>query len=223
MSPVCSSVPRSLSSVLRFPLASRTSFSILLPGPSPTFVGDGLFLLSHTHPASNALPLMSTPTPDPTSNPIVASAPAASIPAESAGEASAETGNLPLGILAGGIAALIGAALWAIITVTTEYQIGFMAVGVGYLVGAAVGKFGHGQTNTFRIAGAALALAGCVLGNFFTIIGFVSARQGLGFFEMLTHIDYTAIPGVMASAASPMDFLFYAIAIYEGYKLSVKS
>ena len=35
--------------------------------------------------------------------------------------------NLPLGLLAGLGAALGGAVLWAVITVATEYQIGYMA------------------------------------------------------------------------------------------------
>jgi len=159
--------------------------------------------------------------PDPNDNGIIASAPAANASLET--PAAAEAGNLPLGIAAGSVAALIGGVLWAVITVVTEYQIGFMAVGVGFLVGAAVGKFGHGQDNVYRIAGAVLALLGCVLGNFFTLIGFAARSEGVSVFAMLTQIDFSAVPGVMASTASPMDFLFYGIAIYEGYKLSVKS
>lgn len=79
------------------------------------------------------------------------------------------------------------------------------------------------QDVSYRITGAILALAGCVLGNFFTIIGFVSQRGDDGFFGTLSQIDYAAVPSIMASTASPMDFLFYAIAVYEGFKLSVKS
>jgi hypothetical protein len=38
--------------------------------------------------------------------------------------------NLVLAALAGGVAALLGACIWAAVTVTTNYQIGWMAVGV---------------------------------------------------------------------------------------------
>ncbi|HWA25124.1 MAG TPA: hypothetical protein VG734_05565 [Lacunisphaera sp.] len=167
---------------------------------------------------------MSESTPDPTASQVTASAPAASVPAEpTLTQPVPSAGNLPLGIVAGLVAALIGAVLWAVITVTTEYQIGFMAVGVGFLVGAAVGKFGGGQDVSYRIAGAVLALFGCVLGNFLTIVGFVAGRGDEGFFSTLGQIDLAAVPSIMASTASPMDFLFYGIAVYEGFKLSVKN
>ena len=110
----------------------------------------------------------------------------------------------------------------AAVTVTTEYQIGFMAVGVGLLVGFAVGKAGRGKTLPFQVTGAVFALLGCVLGNFFSLVGFASRESGSSVFAMLGQIDYGAVPGIMGNAASPMDFLFYAIAIYEGFKFSTK-
>ena len=42
--------------------------------------------------------------------------------------------NLMLGTIAGAIAALVGASIWAAITVATEFQIGWMAIGVGIMV-----------------------------------------------------------------------------------------
>ena len=52
--------------------------------------------------------------------------------------------KLLLGGLAGLAAAIIGAIIWAVVTVTAKYQIGWMAVGVGVLVGFAlrIGKGG---------------------------------------------------------------------------------
>ena len=131
-------------------------------------------------------------------------------------------GNFIFAILAGAIAAVIGAAIWAVITVSTEYQIGFMAVGVGFLVGVAVRKFGGGSTEFYGMIGAVLALAGCILGNFFTLVGFFSIGQHLSFLSALGSIDYSLVPGAMLKAGSPMDLLFYGIAIYEGYKFSVR-
>jgi len=40
--------------------------------------------------------------------------------------------NLSLGVGGGIAAAVVGAIIWAIITVVTGYQIGWMAVGVGF-------------------------------------------------------------------------------------------
>ena len=126
------------------------------------------------------------------------------------------------GLLAGVVAALLGAGVWALVTVLTGYQIGFMAIGVGFLVGLAVQFFGKGISKAFGVMGAALALLGCLLGNYFTIVHFVGQAEGLGFFETLTRISPAAIPELMALTFSPMDLVFYGIAVYEGYKLSLR-
>ena len=43
--------------------------------------------------------------------------------------------------IGGLVAMLISAVLWAVITVATQFQIGFMAIGVGLLVGYSVQYF----------------------------------------------------------------------------------
>lgn len=156
--------------------------------------------------------------PDPVNTPT----PAVPAGTETLHAPIASPGNLPLALAAGVVAALIGAVLWAVITVATGYQIGFMAVGVGFLVGFAVGKFGRGSTLPFQISGAVLALLGCVLGNFFTVIGFASNQSDMGVFQMLGQVDPSAVLSVMTEAAQPMDLLFYGIAVYQGFKFSTR-
>ena len=126
------------------------------------------------------------------------------------------------GFLAGAVAALVGAGVWALVTILTGYQIGFMAIGVGFLVGLAVQFFGKGISKTFCVMGAALALIGCLLGNYFTVVHFVSEAEGLGFFDTLSQINPAAIPELMMVTFSPMDLIFYGIAVYEGFKLSFR-
>jgi hypothetical protein len=134
---------------------------------------------------------------------------------------SEDSSNIVVGVLAGLAAALIGAGIWAAITVTSGYQIGWMAVGVGFLVGLAVRQFGRGSTPVFAIAGALLALGGCVIGNALALVGFYATQSGEPFLALLTQVDAAGLSNAMIETASPMDFLFYAIAVYEGFKLSV--
>ena len=129
--------------------------------------------------------------------------------------------NLPLAIIAGLVAALVGALIWAVVTVTTEFQIGFMAVGVGFAVGYAV-RLGKGIDKIFGYLGAGLALLGCLLGNFFALVGFASKQGNHGIFETLSLIDFSKVPEIMVSAGSAMDLLFYGIAVYEGYRFSFR-
>ncbi len=130
--------------------------------------------------------------------------------------------NLSNGIAAGLGAAILSAALWAVITVLTGYQIGYMALAVGFFVGYAVRYAGKGLDNSFGIAGGALALLGCVLGNFFSIVGFISEAEGLGYFDTLSRINFGMVPQLMTETFSVMDLLFYGIAVYEGYKFSFR-
>lgn len=130
--------------------------------------------------------------------------------------------NLPLGFAGGVAAALVGGLVWAIITVATGYQIGWIAMGVGFIVGYSVRYLGKGMDPIFGIMGGALALFGCLLGNFFSLIGITANQEGMPYLDLLSNIDYSLIPEIMIDTFSPMDLLFYGIAAYEGYKFSFR-
>jgi hypothetical protein len=130
--------------------------------------------------------------------------------------------NLPLAVIAGTAAAAVGAGLWMGITVATGYQIGFMAIGVGLLVAFSVRAAGRGLTMPFQIVGATLALLGCLFGNFLTLVWYIADYEGMGFGEVLAQLDPAAIPALMIDTFSGMDLLFYALAVYEGYRLSLR-
>jgi hypothetical protein len=126
--------------------------------------------------------------------------------------------RLLLGGFAGLGAAIIGAVIWALVTVTTGYQIGWMALGVGALVGFAL-RLGNGG-KLYGVLGALLALFGCILGNYFSLIALASAEQHVSFFAMLDHADPSKVVSVMWEDFMSTSILFYAIAAYEGYKFS---
>jgi len=128
--------------------------------------------------------------------------------------------NFGRGALAGIGASLAGALVWALITAITNYQIGWMAVGVGFLVGISVRKFGKGIDKVYGFLGAALSLLGCLLGNIFTIYIFVAREESISFFAAVAGVGPSALIAIMAKAFSPIDLLFYGIALYEGYRFS---
>lgn len=130
--------------------------------------------------------------------------------------------NLPFGILAGLAGAIIGAILWAVITVSFEFQIGFMAIGVGLLVGFAMQFAGKGLDQQFGIAGGALALLGCILGNYFTLIAVIGSEYSIGFFEVISTLPMSDVFSALAENTDFYDILFYGIAVYEGYKFAFR-
>ena len=130
--------------------------------------------------------------------------------------------NLSMGILAGAGAAALGAAIWAVVTAATGWQIGFLAIGVGYLVGYAVRMFGNGVDTSFGIAGATLSLLGCVAGNLLTVCIFIGQEQGIEVMDILSQLDFAIATELIVDTSGPMDLLFYGFAAYYGYKNSIR-
>lgn len=129
--------------------------------------------------------------------------------------------SIPMAVVGGLVTSILGAAVWAGITLATGYQIGWIAVGVGFLVGVGVRMLGQGETVTFGAIGAGFALFGCVLGNLFSGIGFIAGEEEISFFTALSNFDYTASFALLGAMFSAIDLLFYGIAGYEGFKFSI--
>lgn len=131
--------------------------------------------------------------------------------------------NLLMGLVGGGIAMLVGAILWGAISYFTEYQIGWMAIGVGFLVGIAIKFFGRGKTVLFGVSGAILALIGCLLGNLMYYAGVIAHEEGVSFLNVLfvLLINPAAALEVFGVAFSFMDILFYGMAAYAGFRTAM--
>ncbi len=132
--------------------------------------------------------------------------------------------SLPRGLVAGGLAAGLGAILWALVSVTADAQIGWMAIGVGLGVGFAMRFFGKGVDRTYGIVAAVLALLSCVAGNVLTSAIIISRVEQVSIFEtlFLFIMSPTLIPSVLMATFNPIDLLFYGLAAYEGYRFSFR-
>lgn len=133
-----------------------------------------------------------------------------------------EEQNLLVGSLAGLVAAVVGAAVWAGVTVVTEYQIGWMAVGVGFLVGIAMRVTGKGIDQIFGVVGAAMSLVGCALGNLFTISYFMADSVGMAMMDILNQMTIADVFGLLKETFQVMDILFYGLALYFGYRYAFR-
>lgn len=130
--------------------------------------------------------------------------------------------DLKKAILYGFLAGIVGAGIWGFVTVLTGFQIGYMAIGMGFLVGFTIRSFGNGVEPVFGYWGAGISLFSCILGNFFSLVGFVASEEGLGFIETMKLLDYSLLPEIMVETFNPIDLLFYGLALYFGYKYSFR-
>ncbi len=126
--------------------------------------------------------------------------------------------NLAMGVFTGFVAAIAGAATWAMVTVYAEYQIGWMAIGIGFIVGFAVRIAGKGIEPSFGVVSAVLSLFGCVLGNLWTMTYFFAVKEGVPFLTAVSQLNPDIAVKIMASTFNIMDLLFYGLSLYFGYK-----
>lgn len=131
--------------------------------------------------------------------------------------------DLNFAIIAGLIASILCAIIWAAITVKTGVQIGYMAIGLGAAVGLSVRYAGKGIDPIYQFVGAGMALFGCLLGNFLSILGFASAEVGSSWIGVLDFVSIGDVLAAMVDNIHPIDFLFYGIAIYEGFRFSLRT
>jgi len=131
-----------------------------------------------------------------------------------------EGDSLPMALLAGLVAAAAGAAAWALVTVFTGLKIGWVAVGIGFLVGYAVRLFGKGSAPAFQVLGAVLSLLGCLAGNLLVVCIFASKNGDVPLKTILAGMTPALAVDMIVQTFRPMDLVFYGLAVYEGYKFS---
>lgn len=131
--------------------------------------------------------------------------------------------DFPSAILGGLLLTLVGAAIWAAVTVITGYQIVYMAIGIGLLIGFGIRYFGAGVDQKFGLLGGVLALLSCLLGNVFAQVGFAAQFENITFLEAFGLMDWSLLPEIISETFSLMDLLFYGFAIYEGYRFAFRA
>lgn len=127
-------------------------------------------------------------------------------------------------LLAGLAAAIVGAMVWALLTMATGLSLGCMAMGVGGLVGGTVRALGRGRGRSFGALGAGLALFGCLLGSLLSVCTIIAGQEGLSTVSVLVHVcsKPALIPAALVATFHALDPPFYSVALYAGYRLSFR-
>ncbi|MEU8027779.1 hypothetical protein [Streptomyces sp. NPDC049099] len=129
--------------------------------------------------------------------------------------------NLVLGLAAAVVAAVAAAALYGVVIGATKHEIGYAAVGVGFVIGLAAGKAG-GRNPVLPIVAVVLALASVYFGQ---LVGeaMIGAKQtGLSFSQIFfDHFD--VVQKAWKEEADPLTFLFFAIAGFAAFSGTKKA
>jgi hypothetical protein len=129
--------------------------------------------------------------------------------------------NFALAIPAGLGAAIAGAVVWAVFVYFTQLKLGLVVIIVGLMVGYVVREVGKGVDRQFGILGAVCAAFGWALGTVLCDVAFLAKSVGRPFFDVLMALGVGNSISMAVSAADAMDFVFLAIAVWEGYRFSL--
>ncbi len=130
--------------------------------------------------------------------------------------------NLTMGIVGGCVGAILGAISWAVVAAVAHLNVGIIAIAVGFLTGFGVRYLGKGIDKQFGIVGAILAALGVALGNVLAVCVYLSQQDGLPFMDVIAKLNPTIVIEMLKIDFGPMDLFFYGIAIWAGYKYSIR-
>lgn len=134
-------------------------------------------------------------------------------------------GAFPTAALAGLVAAVVGGVVWGLIVRWSGYEVGFVAWGIGFLVGSAVVLGARGSRGMpYQAAAVVIALAGILIGKY---LGFVwslaDALEEEGFLDAEVPIFSQATWDLFMEARSDVwsafDLVWIGLAVITAFRI----
>jgi hypothetical protein len=146
-----------------------------------------------------------------------------------AAEAEQFTPQALLPAVAGGLlAAIVGGIVWGLIVILTDYEVGFVAWGIGFLAGFLVVRFAGGRKGVpLQAIGIVASLVGIVLGKYIAYVYFIKeavreqvseeAADSIGYFD--TDV-MSAFREDFSDVFSGYDLLWAGLAIFTAWRMA---
>lgn len=162
------------------------------------------------NPSFTSSPVTRAATPSPVSSPACRSP--RSTPARN---------NLGLGLAAGFVAAVVAAAIYGAIIGATKHEIGYAAVGVGFIVGFAAGKVG-GRNPVLPVVSAVLSLVAVYFGQ---LLGeaMIAAKELPVTVSELFFDHFSLLNEAWKADSDFISYLFFAVAAVAAFSGAKKA
>jgi hypothetical protein len=127
-------------------------------------------------------------------------------------------------VLAGVVAAILGAVVWGLIVKWTDYEVGFVAWGIGFLVGIAVLAATRGARGlVFQVVAVACALLGILLGKYLSfawVLQEVAEQETQGAIEIpvLSMDTVDLFRDELGTVFDWIDLLWAGLAVYTAWR-----
>jgi hypothetical protein len=137
--------------------------------------------------------------------------------------------NVMMAVIGGIVGAVIGGIIWAAIAIITDYEIGYVAIGVGALAGGGVVLANNGQRGLpFQIIAVITGVAGIFVGKFLAGVYFYREVliEDYGI-ELVNQIGIGGLfadtlelfPEYLSVTLEPIDLLFVILAIITAWRI----
>ncbi len=134
--------------------------------------------------------------------------------------------NIPFAIIASIAAGMIGGLIWYWFTILTKFQVGYLAIALGWFVGIATCMgAGHKKGKILQVISVATTLATLLLAEFMITLHYVGARPdyNMSSIALLNHLlkqDYSIISlfiAIIKDSISPIGLVIWSVGLYNAY------
>jgi hypothetical protein len=136
----------------------------------------------------------------------------------------ASTNDILGGLLAGLVAAIVASGMWYAVVVVSHYQLGIVAIIVGFLVGQAV-VLGASRRRAVALVAisVALTLLALVMSEYLIVAAFVGEQLAPGeTIEILQPPAFVAEVVIESVKAEPLTLAFWAIALFQAFSIPAR-
>jgi hypothetical protein len=155
---------------------------------------------------------------------MLAGAGGAVVASEAKPRLPASANNILGGLLAGIVAAVLATALWYAVVVVSHYQLGIVAIVVGFLIGQAVvlGASNRGSIALVAVS-VVLTLLALVISEYLIVANFVSQQLAPGeTIELIQSPGFVLDIVIESVKADPLTLAFWAIALFQAFTIPAR-
>jgi hypothetical protein len=129
--------------------------------------------------------------------------------------------NIALGLVTALAAALVAAGIYGFVIGTTKHEIGWAAIGVGFVIGLAAGKLG-GRNPVLPVVSAVLALGAVYVGQLVGEAMLIADEYGVNFSKVFFD-HFGVVQDAWKADSDPLTFVFFAIAAFAAFSGTKKA